>query len=204
MKHTIFDTPLLRIFFLGISNLILFIAGWKADGKSPDVPKCVIIAAPHTSNWDLPLALFFAFHFGIKIHWLGKDSLFKTPFEGFFKWLGGIPINRSQKNQAVQQSIKHFDHFSELCLMVPPSGTRSSVTKWKTGFYYIADGAKVPIVMGYLDYKRKVGGLGPLFFTTGDYQKDIKEIKSFYSNIQGRFNHSQDIEEGDSSNPGES
>ena len=84
--------------------------------------------------------------------------------------------------------------------MVPPSGTRSSVTKWKTGFYYIADGAKVPIVLGYLDYKRKVGGLGPLFYTTGDYQKDIKEIKAFYSNIQGRFNHIQDIEEGDSSN----
>ena len=192
---------MLRNFFRGISNLILFFAGWKSEGKKPEVKKCVIIAAPHTSNWDLPLALFFAFHFKIKIYWLGKDSLFKAPFHGFFKWLGGIPINREKKSQVVNQSIEYFEHFPELSLMVPSSGTRASVTKWKTGFYYIAHGAKVPIVLGFLDYKRKIGGLGPLFYPTGDYEKDIKEIKTFYSSIEGRFKHIQNVEEEDSVMP---
>ena len=112
MNYTIFDTPVLRVFFRGVSNLILFCAGWKSEGKIPEVPKCVIIAAPHTSNWDLPLALFFAFHFRMKIHWLGKSSLFKAPFQGFFKWLGGIPVNRAQKNQIVHAFLNTLEiHF---------------------------------------------------------------------------------------------
>ncbi len=195
MNYTIFDTPVLRVFFRGISNLILLCAGWKSEGKTPEVPKCVIIAAPHTSNWDLPLALFFAFHFRMKIHWLGKSSLFKAPFQGFFKWLGGIPVNRAQKNKIVQQSVQQFERFDELSLMVPPSGTRATVNKWKTGFYYIAHGANVPIVLGFLDYQRKVGGLGPLFYPTGDYQTDMEEIKTFYSTISGRYQHAQTVEE---------
>ena len=110
-------------------------------------------------------------------------------------WLGGIPVNRAQKNQIVHQSIQQFERFDELSLMVPPSGTRASVNKWKTGFYYIAHGANVPIVLGFLDYQRKVGGLGPLFYPTGDYQTDMEEIKTFYSTISGRYQHAQPVEE---------
>ena len=156
------------------------------EGKLPDVPKCVMIAAPHTSNWDLPVMLFFAFAFQTKLYFMLKDATFRWPFGGLFRWLGGIPIDRTKSSGVVEQTIQAFRDNEQLVMVVPPSGTRSKVMRWKTGFYHIASGAGVPIVLGFLDYGRKVGGVGPAVVPTGDIEADIKTIRAFYANITAK------------------
>ncbi len=187
MNWTIFDTPVLNKIMWLISVLILKLVGWRAEGKLPDSTRCVMIAAPHTSNWDLPYTLLIAFALKIKIFWMGKDAIFRQPFRAFFLWLGGIPIDRSKTNNVVDQSIEQFKKNKDLILVVPPSGTRKKVSYWKTGFYHIANGAKVPISLGYLDYSRKAGGIGPTVMPTGNIDEDMKIIKQFYSNITGKY-----------------
>ena len=159
------------------------IAGWKVEGTAPGQDKMVVIAAPHTSNWDLPFMLGVAYKFRIRLNWMGKDSLFKPPFGWLMKALGGIPIDRSKANNVVTQMIEIYDKADQLAVAIPPEGTRSKVRVWKTGFYNIAHGAGVPIAFGFLDYDRKVGGIGGVYTTTGDYDKDIEEIKAFYAEI---------------------
>jgi 1-acyl-sn-glycerol-3-phosphate acyltransferase len=118
-----------------------------------------------------------------KMFWMTKDSVFIGPFGVFLKWIGGIPIDRSRANGVVGQCIEMFDKHDKLILAVPPEGTRKKVRAWKTGFYHIAVGAKVPIALGYLDYARRRGGINRLFYPTGDYAADILEIQAFYANI---------------------
>ncbi|MCP4755847.1 MAG: glycerol acyltransferase [Proteobacteria bacterium] len=187
MNYTIFDTPILKTLVRWLVLGILKITGWRAEGELPETRKFVLIAAPHTSNWDLPIMLYLAFVFKVKIYWMGKDTIFRQPFAGFFKWLGGIPIDRSKANNVVDQSIEQLQRHEELILTVPPTGTRKKVTKWKTGFYHIAHGANVPIVLGFIDYRRKVGGLGPVVHPTGDIEKDMKTIMAFYAGITGKY-----------------
>ncbi len=186
MNHTIFDTRGWALFMGFFSKICLKLSGWRVQGKLPDMKKVVIIAAPHTSNWDLPFTLFVAFVMEINIRWMGKDTIFRPPFEGLFKWLGGIPIDRSRSNSVVDQSIEQFNTKDQFALAIPPSGTRAKVTYWKTGFYHIAMGAGVPIVLGFLDYRRKIGGLGPVIMPTGNLDKDMERIQSFYSGITGK------------------
>ena len=186
LNHTIFDTRGWVSFMGFFSMICLRLGGWRVQGKLPDMKKMVIIAAPHTSNWDLPFTLFVAFVMKINIHWMGKDTIFKPPFGRLFKWLGGIPIDRSRSNSVVCQSIEQFRTRKHFALAIPPSGTRAKVTYWKTGFYHIAMGAKVPIVLGFLDYRRKTGGLGPVILPTGNLDKDMERIQSFYRGITGK------------------
>jgi len=170
-----------------ISHLILKIAGWRVEGSVPNSTRFVIIAAPHTSNWDLPFMLLVSFAMKMKINWMGKDAIFRKPFRGLFKWLGGIPIDRSSSHNVVQQSIETLTHNDNLALIVPPSGTRQRVTRWKTGFYHIANGAKVPIALGFLDYQRKAGGIGPHLVPQGDLAADMEIISKFYSRVTGKY-----------------
>ena len=169
-----------------LSRFILKISGWRIEGRLPDIPKIVLIAAPHTSNWDFPITLFIAFAVRAKIYWMGKDTLFRFPFGRLFKWLGGIPVDRSRSNNIVEQMIRTFSDNDRLIVTIPPSGTRKKVMKWKTGFYYIAKGAGVPVVLAFLDYRRKAGGFGPVFVPTEDIESDMKEIRAFYSGIHGK------------------
>ncbi len=187
MNYTIFDTPVIKTIAFWISMAALKLTGWKVEGQVPEIPKFVIIAAPHTSNWDFSFTMFISFVLKMKIHWMGKDALFRWPIGWFFRWLGGIPIDRSKANNVVDRSIEEFGNNERLVLLVPPSGTRSRVTRWKTGFYYIASGANVPIVLGFLDYRLKTGGIGPVMLTTGDIDRDMKTIRSFYSGITGKY-----------------
>ena len=187
MKYTIFNTPVISTLMRWISILILKMTGWKTEGQVPDIPKFVMIAAPHTSNWDLPFTLFIALTMRLKIYWMGKEEIFKAPFRGFFIWLGGVPIDRSKSNNVVQQSIDQFAASDQLVLTVPPSGTRKKVLYWKTGFYHIANGAGVPIALGFLDYKRKRGGIQGVFVPTGDIDADMKEITERYKNVTGKY-----------------
>ncbi|MBF0102005.1 MAG: lysophospholipid acyltransferase family protein [Desulfobacterales bacterium] len=187
MHYTIFDTPIIKVIIRWGAMLYLKLIGWKVHGTLPSLPKFVLIAAPHTSNWDLPIMLCIAFACKAKIYWMGKKTIFRKPFEGLFKWLGGIPIDRSKSNNIVTQMIQQFENNEKLIMTIPPTGTRKEVMKWKTGFYYIAQGANVPIVLGFLDYSKKIGGIGSVFFPTGDIETDMKHIRLFYSDIQGKY-----------------
>ncbi len=188
MHKTIFDTPVVNTLLRGLSIAYLKLAGWKVEGQLPaHAAKSVLIAAPHTSNWDLPYTLMVAFVLRLDVYWMGKESIFKPPFRGIMMWLGGIPVRRESANNLVAASaaaIKAAD--GPLQLIVPPEGTRSKARYWKTGFYHIAAGAQVPIVMAYLDYARKTGGLGPVFVPTGDIEADMESIKTFYSRFKGK------------------
>jgi len=170
-----------------ISLIILKIMGWNIEGRLPDIPRFVLIAAPHTSNWDFPITIFVAFALQAKIYWMGKEAIFRRPFRNIFRWLGGIPVDRSRSNNTVEQMIQKFAGSEKLIITIPPSGTRKKVIKWKTGFYYIAVGANVPIVLGFLDYKRKIGGIGPVFFPTGDIDADMREMRAYYADMKGKY-----------------
>jgi 1-acyl-sn-glycerol-3-phosphate acyltransferase len=174
-----------------ISTILLFCLGWKAKGRIPDVSKCVMIAAPHTSNWDYFYTLLIAFKFKLKIYAMGKKSLTTGHFGFIMKWLGIIPIDRSKSNNLVELTIQQFHRCDKLVMIVPPSGTRNKIAIWKTGFYYIALGAGVPISLGFIDYGRKTGGIGPLIYPTGDIDADMKKIRRFYIEIKGKYPEKQ-------------
>ena len=188
MHRTIFDTPgvntLLRWFSIGF----LKATGWKIQGQLPaNGRKSVLIAAPHTSNWDLPYTLMVAFALRLNVYWMGKQSIFKPPFRRVMLWLGGIPIQRESSNNVVEASIVAIQKaHGPVQLIVPPEGTRSKARYWKTGFYYIALGANVPIVMAYMDYARKESGLGPVFEPTGNIEADMATIQAFYAPFKGK------------------
>ena len=186
MNHTIFNTPGLEALLHRASRFILSLAGWRTEGQLPLVPKFVLVGAPHTSNWDLPFTLLMAFAFKARIHWMGKTAIFRRPFKGFFQWLGGIPVKRSQSDNLVEQSIQQFRRNEQLILTIAPAGTRKRVIRWKSGFYHIACGANVPIVLGFLDYRRKVGGFGPLVHPTGNFATDMATIRAFYDGVTGK------------------
>jgi 1-acyl-sn-glycerol-3-phosphate acyltransferase len=188
MHRTIFDTPGVNSAFRRLSATVLRLSGWRVEGHLPaEAHKCVIIAAPHASNWDLPYTLMVAFVLNLHIYWMGKWQIFRAPFGGLMRWLGGIAVRRETANNLVSASAQALaDAEGPVQLIVPPEGTRSKVRYWKTGFYYIALQARVPIVLAYLDYHRKVGGLGPVFHPTGDIERDMVTIKQFYAGIRGR------------------
>ena len=122
----------------------------------------------------------------LKFTYLGKAEVFKPPFGFIFRWLGGVPVERSEHHNLVEQVVKMFDEHETFILALSPEGTRAYVPKWKTGFYYIALGAQVPIVLGYIDFPKKTAGIGPVFYPTGDIDKDIETIKDFYRPIKGK------------------
>ena len=169
-----------------ISRIILSLTGWRTEGQLPLIPKFVLVGAPHTSNWDLPFTLLVAFALRARIHWMGKTAIFRKPFKGFFQWLGGIPVERSQSDNLVDQSIQQFHRNDRLILTIAPAGTRQRVIRWKSGFYHIACGADVPIVLGFLDYRRKVGGIGPVVYPTGNITVDMETIRDFYDGVAGK------------------
>ena len=188
MSRTIFDTPVVNSLLKAFSVGFLKLTGWTINGcLPPDGQRSVLIAAPHTSNWDLPYTLMVAFALNLNVRWMGKASIFRFPFGGIMRWLGGIAVDRSQSNNLVAASADNLRKASQAFqLVVPPEGTRSKTRYWKTGFYYIALGAQVPIVMAYMDYSRKASGLGPIFHPTGDIEKDMADIKAFYAPFKGK------------------
>ncbi len=192
MHRTIFSTPGVNSALRAFSRLYLRLSGWKVEGALPaNQSKCVLIAAPHTSNWDLPNTLMVAFALRLNIYWMGKQQIFRWPFGPLMRWLGGIAVNREQSTNLVAASaaaLRAAD--GPVQLIVPPEGTRAKTRYWKTGFYWIAHEARVPIVLAYMDYARKLSGLGPVFKPTGDIEADMAEIKRFYAPFKGK-NHQQ-------------
>lgn len=186
MQPTVHDTPVIRHLARWLALAFFKLAGWKTEGKRPDIPKYVIIAAPHTSNWDFVYTLSLAFILRITPRIMMKGEWFRGPLGPFLRWLGAFPVDRSVSHNVVAQSVKAFQTHDRMVMVVPPSGTRKQVTYWKTGFYYIAANAGVPIVLGYLDYRRKAGGVGPMFRTTGDIHADMAVIRDFYADVTGK------------------
>jgi 1-acyl-sn-glycerol-3-phosphate acyltransferase len=188
MHRTLFNTPVVRPVLRALSLAVLRATGWRVEGTlPPQAAKCVFIAAPHTSNWDLPYTLMLGLALQLHLAWMGKASLFRPPFGAVMRWLGGLPVDRSKSSNAVAATaavLREAD--APLQLVIAPEGTRGKVREWKTGFYFIAQQAGVPIVLAYVDYRRKVGGLGPVFTPSGDVERDIAEIRRFYAGITGR------------------
>lgn len=170
-----------------LGEAFLRVAGWKIDGERPTEPRYVIIAAPHTSNWDMPFMLAMAFVFDIPVRWMGKHTLFKPPFGAFFRRVGGMPIVRHRAGGVVDQMIEHFEDEPALVLMVPAEGTRAHVDYWKSGFYRIALAANVPVCLSYLDFGKKIGGIGPMIELSGDVRADMDKVRAFYEGKQGFF-----------------
>jgi len=163
--------------------------GWKMDVRLPEgYEKCVVIAAPHTSNWDFLYSMAVFFKLNIPIRFLAKKELFRWPIKGMLTSMGGMEVQRSSKNKKlVDEMISLFNEHDQLMLMIPAEGTRSYVKRWKTGFYHVALGANVPVLLGYLDYGTKTAGFGPLLHMTGNAVTDAENIKSFYRNIKAKF-----------------
>lgn len=191
MHRTIFDTPIVNTVLRAFSLGFLKLTGWQIKGSlPPGAEKSVLIAAPHTSNWDLPYTLMVAFALRLTVYWMGKEQIFRPPFRGLMMWLGGLPVDRDKSGNLVAASVAAIQAANgPLQLIVPPEGTRGKTRYWKTGFYYIAVGAGVPIVMAYMDYDQKVSGLGPVFQPTGDIDADMAAIKAFYAPFKGKNAH---------------
>lgn len=172
-----------------LAKLWMRITGWEVTGGLPaHVKKCVMVAAPHTSNFDIvyTLATFFMLdtplNYTIKQEWLSRFLI-----GPLLKSTGAIGVNREKTTNLVDSLADLFNHTDHLVLLIPPEGTRDYRKKWKTGFYYAALKAKVPIVLSYLDYKKKIGCIGVCFMPTGDFEKDMEILKEFYRDVTPRY-----------------
>lgn len=173
-------------FTQSLARLILRLTAWKLVVNLPPEPRYLLVGAPHTSNWDLWHTLLIAHGAGIKANWIGKDSIFRGLLGSFLRWLGGIPVNRRSSNNFVQQIVNLYNQAEHFVVAIAPEGTRSAVNYWRTGFYYIALGAKVPIAFGFVDYRTRTLGVGGYFMPTGDLEADFAHIRDFYRDKVGR------------------
>lgn len=169
-----------------LARLILRLTGWRMAGQLPDLPKMVIVGAPHTSNWDGVLLIIGMLAFGRRMRWMGKHTLFWFPFGLLLRALGGIPVDRRAAGGSVAQMIRVFEQHERMALVITPEGTRSRVDRWRTGFYHIAHGAGVPLVLAYAHYPHRIVGIGPTFIPTGDLEADLPQIQAFYADKVGR------------------
>jgi len=161
--------------------------GWKLIGPFPEVEKCVVIIAPHTSWIDFFIGLLVRSIVNREINFIGKHSLFKPPFGWYFRWMGGTPIDRSRNSDTVVNTTKIFEQRDIFRLALSPEGTRKKVGQWKSGFYYIAKQAKVPIIMVSFDYGKKEVTISEPIFTTDNKETDFKQYKEFYKGVVGKI-----------------
>ncbi len=172
-----------------LTRFVLYtILGWKTVGKfQKKINKYIILGAPHTHWLDFPLGIAVKFAEGLPANYIGKASLFKPPFGFIFKWLGGTPIDRSKSNNKVDAIINIFNSHENFILAMSPEGTRKKITKWKTGFYYIAKGANVPIVMITFDFENKQVKISEPYYLTGNMEEDFNFIYDFYRGVKGKI-----------------
>lgn len=168
-----------------LGRAVLALLGWRVTGAFPNEPKMVMIGAPHTSNWDFVVALAAAFSLRLGFSWVGKHLLFRPPAHWFFRWLGGIPVDRRASHGFVQQMVDEFDRRERFLLAIAPEGTRKAVRRWKTGFYHIAVGARVPILLVTFDNVRRTIHVGPPLQPTGELSADLDRILALYEDRLG-------------------
>jgi 1-acyl-sn-glycerol-3-phosphate acyltransferase len=170
-----------------LARFILRLCGWRLEGAPPDVPRYVVIAAPHTSNWDFPWMILMAWASGMDVRWLGKHTLFRGPMNPIMRALGGVPVRRSQKEDRVAATARAFAETPRMVLLIPPEGTRGYTDHWRSGFYHIARTAGVPLVPTALDYVTRCGEIGASFLPIGDVTADMDRLRAFYAGRSGRF-----------------
>lgn len=187
MQKTLFDHPVLCGVLSRPAAGILHWRGWRIEGELPNLSKYVVVAAPHTSNWDFVILLFTVLAMRGRMYWFGKHTAFRWPLGPLFRWLGGIAIDRTQLSNTVEQSIAAFQEREQFVLVIPPEGSRKKTRRWKSGFYYIAKGAAVPVVLAYMDYERKLIRIAPAFHPTEDTEADMAHIREFYGGVAGKY-----------------
>jgi 1-acyl-sn-glycerol-3-phosphate acyltransferase len=163
-----------------LGRSVLKLMGWRIEGELPRLDKFVAIGAHHTSNWDFVIFIAVKFVLRLNARWFGKHSIFCWPFGALMRSWGGIPIHRGQQGNTVEQAVRAFADNQEFILVLSPEGTRKKVERWKMGFYHIALGAGVPIVLGALDYQNRRVVIGPTFQPTGDEQADLRAMLDFF------------------------
>jgi len=169
-----------------LSKLILKLNGWKIIGVKAYPLKCLVLSAPHTSNWDFMMGRCYAYIIGVQPKYLIKSELFLPGLATFIKWNGGIPVYRNSKNNVVDQAVEMFKNSSQLNLGIAPEGTRTRVDKWKTGFYHIAVKANIPILLLKMDYEKKEIGIMCEFKPNGNFEEDMLFIQEKYKNVKGK------------------
>lgn len=170
----------------GIATRVLGLFGWTIEVVPPPVKKCVLIFYPHTSNWDFVIGIVARAALWLPIRWAGKDTLFRWPFGGIFRRLGGIPVNRRERTGLTARLTEEFAQRSHLYLAITPEGTRSRTDRWKSGFYHLALSANVPLALAYIDYPRKRIGIGGYLKLTGDEAADLDALRRFYADKTGK------------------
>lgn len=174
-----------------IASLALKMTGWSVDDRFPQQNKYVLVAAFHTSNWDFIYGILAKWSLQERLNWVAKHTLFWGPFDYIFRSMGGIPVDRRMPQGFIDKMVEQFNSREVMKLAILPEGTRSHVKYWKTGFYYIAVQARVPIALGYFDYANRVLGVGKTFYPSGDIEKDMQIIREFYADKTGRHPQNQ-------------
>jgi 1-acyl-sn-glycerol-3-phosphate acyltransferase len=167
-------------FAAALGRFMMGIRGWRVEGEIPDVPKMVLIVAPHTSNWDFFTGIWVKLALRMGARFVGKHTLFRGPLGVVMRWLGGVPVDRSAATRFVEETARVMRESERMTLVIAPEGTRKRANRWKSGFYRIAMATGVPILLAGFDYTRKVIVFGPLIQPTGDYEKDLAAIQSHY------------------------
>lgn len=186
MKTTIFNTPMLSTYYHHLAKFTMRVLGWRVEGTLPDLPKYVLIGAPHTSNWDFVLFLGLIFYLRANARYMAKAELFIFPIGWFFRYCGGYPVDRKKSTGLVEQMVNAIKKEDEFILTIAPEGTRHYVNDWKRGFYHIAKGAGIPIVMVQVNGKHKtVHILKEPFHPTNDIEADMKAIKGVFEGVVG-------------------
>lgn len=175
-----------------IGRVLLGLFGWKAIGEVPPSGKFVLVGAPHTSNWDFPLAIAASFVYRTKIHWLGKDTLFRWPFGWVMRKLGGIPVDRSHPHGLVRELKRRYDEADNLIIVITAKGTRKKMPYWKSGFYWLAHSANVPILCSYHNYEKKEVHVGLTIRPSGDVKKDMDILRRYFSDMRGKHPELED------------
>ena len=181
------QAPPTSIILYWIGRFWFAITGWKVEGKAPDGVRAVLIAAPHTSNWDFVWFLGASFIFRVRLHFVAKDTLFWFPLGVFLRAMGGIPVDRRAPGGLVGQLAAEFAKREHLIVTVPAAGTRHYTDCWRSGFYYIAREAGVPVAPGFLDFKTRTAGIGPVIELTGDLKADMDVFRAFYGPITAKY-----------------
>jgi 1-acyl-sn-glycerol-3-phosphate acyltransferase len=162
--------------------------GWKINGSlPPDLKKCILVAAPHTSYWDFVIARLAFYYQHVNARFLIKKELFKFPFKRYISWLGCIPVDKSNAKKAIFSAVEVIKNNDSIYLVITPEGTRKYTNNWKKGFYFIAEHANIPMVLTYVDYAKKEGGFGPIIYPSGNFEKDFAKIEDFYRTVTAKF-----------------
>lgn len=163
-----------------IARGVLRLCGWHMTGALPDLPRMVIAAGPHTSNWDFLVGMGAMYAAGFRVSFLGKDSLFRPPLGWLLRWLGGRPVDRAAAHGVVAETVRQIQAADQFILALAPEGTRKPTSQWRTGFWHVARAAELPIVLGFFDYGTKTVGFGPIIWP-GTLEEDMRAIQAFYA-----------------------